>query len=257
MTADREVRFSLEGLIMQHVRRANERGQADLGWLNSQHSFSFGSYHDPRFMGWGNLRVINEDVVQPSKGFATHRHQDMEIISYVLSGALAHKDSMGHEKVILPGQVQHMSAGTGVAHSEYNPSDAEAVHFLQIWLLPSQQGVKPSYAQVNVDRAALRGVLSVIGSPLASPADGATRALDHMVYMHADARIYAGLFDGSESTVLELDPSRKAYVHLVRGELVVNGERLQAGDALLLDQSEQLQFAQGREAEVLVFDLSA
>ncbi len=232
---------------MLTLRRSHERGQADHGWLQSRHSFSFANYHDPRHMGWGNLRVINEDRVAPGMGFGTHGHRDMEIISYVLSGELAHKDSMGHVKTIPPGDVQRMSAGTGVMHSEFNHSDSQTTHFLQIWLLPSRAGIAPGYEQATVSDADKRGRLLLIAAPAGE--GGA-------VSMHADGRIYAGLFDGDEETRLAIDPARKAYVHVVRGSVEANGQALQAGDALLLSGEAQVTLARGEDAEVLVFDLA-
>lgn len=233
---------------MRSVRHARQRGQLDLGWLQSQHSFSFGHYHDPRFMGWGNLRVINEDRVQPGTGFDTHSHRDMEIVSYVVSGALAHKDSLGNEAVIVPGEVQRMSAGTGVTHSEYNHAEAAVTHFLQIWLLPSQKGIEPGYEQIRVDPQTKRGRLRLVASP-----DGR----EGSVRLHADARLYAGLFDGAEAITVSLDPARKAYVHVVSGQVSVDGQVLRAGDALMLADERRMHIGQGHDAEVLLFDLAA
>jgi redox-sensitive bicupin YhaK (pirin superfamily) len=232
---------------MQTVRRSRERGRADHGWLQSMHSFSFADYFDPRWMGWGNLRVINEDRIAPGTGFGTHGHRDMEIISYVLSGELAHKDSMGNVKGIPPGDVQRMSAGTGVMHSEFNHAPQQQTHFLQIWIEPDRRGIPPSYEQKTFGVEDKRGRLRLVASP-----DGA----EGSVTIHASARLYAGLFDGEESAQLQLADGRKAYVHLVRGELVANGERLQGGDALLLDGETRLTVGGGRDAEVLVFDLA-
>lgn len=232
---------------MQTVRRSRERGRADHGWLQSMHSFSFADYFDPRWMGWGNLRVINEDRIAPGTGFGTHGHRDMEIISYVLSGELAHKDSMGNVKGIPPGDVQRMSAGTGVMHSEFNHAPQQQTHFLQIWIEPDRRGIPPSYEQKSFGVEDKRGRLRLVASP-----DG----VEGSVTIHASARLYAGLFDGEESAQLQLADGRKAYVHLVRGELVANGERLQGGDALLLDGETRLTVGGGRDAEVLVFDLA-
>jgi quercetin 2,3-dioxygenase len=231
---------------MMQLRRAQERGQADHGWLKSQHSFSFAEYFDPDHMGWGNLRVINEDRIAPGTGFGTHGHRDMEIISYVLSGALAHRDSMGNEQTIPPGEVQRMSAGSGVRHSEFNHAD-QVTHFLQIWIEPNVQGIPPSYEQKAFAEADKRGRLRRVAAP--DGADGAVR-------LHADATLYAGLFDAAEAADLALAPGRKGYVHLVRGQLLVNGQRLQAGDALLLQDEPELQLRGGDAAEVLVFDLA-
>jgi redox-sensitive bicupin YhaK (pirin superfamily) len=236
------------------LRKSQERGFADHGWLKSRHSFSFADYHDPAHMGWGNLRVINEDRIAPGTGFGTHGHRDMEIVSYVLEGALAHQDSLGngtpggtHAGVIRPGDVQRMSAGAGVRHSEFNHSKADGTHFLQIWLLPAERGIAPGYEQKHFDADSKRGRLRLVASP-----DGA----DASVTVHADARLYAGLFDGAESAELALDPQRPAYVHLVRGALDVNGQALQAGDAVALRGEQRLRLTGGRDAEVLVFDLT-
>jgi redox-sensitive bicupin YhaK (pirin superfamily) len=233
---------------MLRLRTSAERGYADHGWLKSYHSFSFAGYHDPAHMGFGNLRVINEDRIAAGKGFGTHGHRDMEIISYVLSGELAHQDSMGNIKGIPPGDVQRMSAGSGVQHSEFNHAEGQTTHFLQIWIEPDVSGIPPSYEQKTVPAADKRGALRLVASP-----DGARDS----VTVHADARLYAGLFDGSESAELALDPRRKTYVHLVRGELEVNGQTLHAGDAAKLEAESRLQLAHGKNAEVLVFDLAA
>ena len=230
------------------LRKSQERGYADHGWLKSQHSFSFAGYYDPAHMGWGNLRVINEDRVAPGMGFGTHGHRDMEIISYVLEGNLAHKDSMGNVKGIPPGDVQRMSAGTGVQHSEFNHAEGQTTHFLQIWIEPNQTGIAPSYEQKTVPEADKRGQLHLVAS--AHPQGNAVK-------IHADASMYAGLFDGAEQASLKLDPKRKAYVHLVRGALDVNGQHLNGGDAALLEGESAVALSHGRDAEVLVFDLSA
>ena len=233
---------------MQRIRRSDARGQADHGWLNSFHTFSFADYHDPAWMGWGNLRVINEDRIAPGTGFGTHGHRDMEIISYVMQGNLAHKDSMGNVKGIPPGDVQRMSAGTGVRHSEFNHAPDETTHFLQLWIEPNRLGVAPGYEQKTFSDAVKRGRLCLVASP-----DGAQGS----VGLNADARLYAGLFDGAETATLELDPSRKAYVHLVRGVLTVNGETLSTGDALALSDTSRIELGGADQAEVLVFDLAA
>ena len=233
---------------MLALRKSTERGYADHGWLESYHSFSFAGYSDPAHMGWGNLRVINEDRVAPGMGFGRHGHRDMEIISYVLSGELAHRDSMGNVKGIPPGDVQRMSAGTGVMHSEFNHAKGETTHFLQIWIMPNVTGIAPSYEQKTIPVDQKRGVLRLVASP-----DGALGS----VTIHADAAIYAGLFDGGESAELALDPERKGYVHLVRGALVVNGREIGPGDALLLQGESRISLANGKDAEVLVFDLAA
>ena len=233
---------------MLNIRRSQDRGYADHGWLKSFHSFSFADYYDPQHMGWGNLRVINEDRIAPGTGFGTHGHRDMEIISYVLSGELAHKDSMGNGRAIPPGDVQRMSAGRGVMHSEYNHAPQDTTHFFQIWIQPNVRGIPPGYEQKTFAAPEKRGALRLVASP-----DGAQGS----VTIHADARLYAGLFDGSEAATLALDPARKAYVHLVRGALEVNGQALGGGDAALLAGEEKVELKGGRDAEVLVFDLAA
>jgi redox-sensitive bicupin YhaK (pirin superfamily) len=232
---------------MMTYRASSERGYADHGWLKSFHSFSFAGYYDPAHMGFGNLRVINEDVIAPGRGFGTHGHRDMEIISYVLSGELAHKDSMGNVVGIPPGDVQRMSAGTGVQHSEFNHAEGQTTHLLQIWIEPAVTGIAPGYEQKSFPEAQKRGQLRLVASP---------DAADGSVQIHADARLYAGLFDGAESVTLALNAGRKAYVHLVRGQLDVNGRRIAAGDALMLESEAQLTLANGQAAEVLVFDLA-
>jgi redox-sensitive bicupin YhaK (pirin superfamily) len=232
--------------IMKTLRRSNERGYADHGWLQSHHSFSFAGYHDPAHMGFGALRVINEDRIAPGAGFGTHGHRDMEIISYVLAGNLAHRDSMGHVQGIPPGDVQRMSAGKGVMHSEFNHAKDEQTHFLQIWIEPNVRGISPSYEQKAVPAQSKRGKLALIAAPAGE--SGA-------VSIHADARLYAGLFDGAESAELPLAVGRKAYVHLVKGELQVNGVVLSVGDALKLEGEPLVALTQGKQAEVLVFDL--
>jgi len=233
---------------MLTLRKSQERGYADHGWLKSFHSFSFAGYYDPEHMGFGNLRVINEDRIAPGTGFGTHGHRDMEIISYVLEGELAHKDTMGNVKGIPPGDVQRMSAGTGVQHSEFNHAKDATTHFLQIWIMPNVTGIAASYEQKSFAPAEKRGALRLVASP-----DGAQGS----VTIHADAAMYAGLFDGAETATLALNPARKSYVHLVRGELDVNGSRLATGDAALIENESQLTLAHGKDAEVLVFDLSA
>ena len=229
------------------LRKAQDRGYADHGWLKSFHSFSFAGYHDPQFMGWGNLRVINEDRVASGMGFGKHGHRNMEIISYVLSGELAHEDSMGNVKGIPPGDVQRMSAGTGVTHSEFNHAKDQTTHFLQIWIEPNMMEIPPSYEQKTIPLADKQGKLCLIASP-----DGSGNA----VKIQADAKLYAGLFDGAESARLNLEPNRKAYVHLIRGELQINGISLHGGDALLIEDLAEILISSGKNAEVLVFDLS-
>jgi quercetin 2,3-dioxygenase len=227
---------------MQEIRRSLERGYADHGWLKSYHSFSFADYFDPKQVEFGPLRVINEDRVAAGQGFGTHSHRDMEIISYVLAGELAHRDSMGNGSSIRPGDVQRMSAGRGVRHSEFNPSPASLVHFLQIWIQPNVQGIEPSYEEKRFTPDEKRGRLRLIASPDQS---------DGSVLIHQDARVYAGLFDGAESA----SPGRLIYVHVARGAIRANSTALEAGDALKLSDTQQLQLQDGRDAEVLVFDL--
>ena len=239
------------------VRKSTDRGYADHGWLKSFHSFSFADYHDPQQMGFGNLRVINEDRIAPGTGFGTHGHRDMEIVSYVIAGELAHKDSMGNGQpgsaadgaasgVIRPGDVQRMSAGRGVLHSEFNHVPNATTHFLQIWIEPSVRGIEAGYEQKHFDADSKRGVLRLVASP-----DGR----DGSVTIHADALIYSGLFDGAQQLVRPLDPRRRFYVHVVRGAVSVNGEPLQAGDALRIEQERELRLGDASDAEVLVFDL--
>ncbi len=229
------------------LRKSGERGFADHGWLKSFHSFSFADYYDPKHMGFGNLRVINEDRIAPGTGFGAHGHRDMEIISYVLAGNIAHKDTLGNVKGIPPGDVQRMSAGTGVQHSEFNHAPNETTHFLQIWIEPNVTGTAPGYEQKSFADSEKRGALRLVASK-----DGA----DGSVTIHADAALRAGLFDGGETAVLALDPERKCYVHLIRGELQVNGQVLSGGDAAMLSAETRLELAHGKQAEVLVFDLA-
>lgn len=230
---------------MNEIRRSNERGHANHGWLDSYHSFSFADYYDPRHMGWSALRVINEDRVQPGQGFGTHGHRDMEIISYVLEGALGHEDSMGNGSTIRPGDVQRLSAGTGITHSEFNHQKAGATHFLQIWIEPSATGVAPSYEQKNFSAERKRGRLCLIASP-----DGR----DGSVSIRQDALVFAGLFDGAETARRALAANRKGYVHVVRGSACVNGNALGAGDALKADGGDIVIDA-GTDSELLLFDL--
>jgi quercetin 2,3-dioxygenase len=231
---------------MPTIRPSQERGFADHGWLKSFHSFSFADYFDPKNVEFGALRVINEDRVAPGGGFGTHPHRDMEIISYVLSGELEHRDSMGNGTVIRPGDVQRMTAGTGVMHSERNPSPDNPVHFLQIWIRPDRMGLTPGYEQRTYSDQEKRGLLRLIVS-----GDGA----EGSVRIHQDLRLYAGLFTGSERADLEIDPGRRLYVHLVRGALTVNGTRLSGGDALTDMNIMDIELRDGVDAEVLVFDL--
>ena len=230
------------------LRKSGERGFADHGWLQSHHTFSFASYHDAAHMGYGNLRVINEDRVAAGRGFGTHSHSNMEIISYVLSGELAHTDSMGNVKSIPPGDVQRMSAGTGVQHSESNHATGQTTHFFQIWIEPNEIGIPPSYAQKTIAEADKRGALRLVASP-----DGALNS----VTLHADARLYAGLFNGNEAATLPLLSQRKTWVQMLRGQLDVNGYTLQAGDGAAIEAEDRLQLSAGQDAEVLVFDLAA
>jgi redox-sensitive bicupin YhaK (pirin superfamily) len=232
--------------VMLEIRRASDRGYADHGWLRSFHSFSFADYWDPKHVEFGALRVINEDRVAPGAGFGTHGHRDMEIVSYVLEGELAHKDSTGTSSVIRPGDVQRMSAGSGVRHSEFNGSHDKPVHFLQIWIQPDVLGIDPGYEQKHFAPEEKRGRLRLVASP-----DGA----DGSVRIRQDARLYAGLFDAAERGNLEVAPGRRIYVHVARGTVTANGESLAAGDALKLTDTTALALSDGVDAEVLVFDL--
>jgi redox-sensitive bicupin YhaK (pirin superfamily) len=232
---------------MLQVRKSDERGYADHGWLKSFHTFSFAGYQDPEHMGFGSLRVINEDRILPGSGFGTHGHRDMEIISYVLEGALAHEDNMGNGSSIVPGDVQRMSAGRGVQHSEYNHSKDGTTHFLQIWIEPNVTGIAPSYEQKHFDPASRRGRLRLIASP---------DARDGSVKLHQDATVHVALIDGAERAVHALAPGRRAYVHVARGKLDVNGLRLEAGDALKAADVAQIVLENGAQAEVILFDLA-
>ncbi|MFN3376719.1 MAG: pirin family protein [Burkholderiaceae bacterium] len=231
---------------MLTLRRSQDRGYADHGWLQSYHSFSFAGYYDPRHMGFGNLRVLNEDRIAPGTGFGTHGHRDMEIISYVLSGELAHKDSLGNVQTIPRGDVQRLSAGTGVQHSEFNHAKGQSTHFLQIWIEPSAAGAAPGYQQKRFADADKQGRLRLVASP-----DGA----DGSLCIHADARLYAGLLGVGDHVEQGLDPVRKAYVHLARGTLLANGQPLNRGDAMMLEGEALLTLERAEQAEVLVFDL--
>jgi redox-sensitive bicupin YhaK (pirin superfamily) len=231
---------------MLEVRKSAERGVAEHGWLSSRHSFSFAEYHDAGNMGFGPLRVINEDRVQPGQGFGTHGHQDMDIISYVLDGALEHKDSLGTGSVIRYGDVQRMSAGTGVRHSEFNHSTTEPVHFLQIWLIPSQRGLAPSYEEKHFDPDSKHGRLCLIAS---------RDARDGSVLIHEDAAIYASILDGDDRVELALAPGRLAYVHVIRGSVKGNGVDLSAGDALKLIDETRVTLDGAHDTELLLFDL--
>ncbi len=231
---------------MVEIRRANERGHADHGWLKSFHSFSFAGYHDPEHMGFGPLRVINEDRVEGGAGFGAHPHRDMEIISYVLSGGLEHRDNMGTGSVIKPGDVQRMSAGTGVLHSEYNQSADQPVHFLQIWIEPDRTGIDPEYEQTFFPEAAKRGRLCLVASP--DGRDGSMR-------INADALMFAALLDGAERLDYEVPVGRKIYVHVAGGGATVNGTAVEAGDAIKLRDEVRVVIERGSNAEVLLFDL--
>jgi redox-sensitive bicupin YhaK (pirin superfamily) len=228
------------------LRAAADRGHAHHGWLDSFHSFSFADYYDPEHMGFGPLRVINEDRVEPGMGFGTHGHRDMEILSYVLAGRLEHKDSMGNGSIIVPGDVQRMSAGRGVQHSEYNPSPVERAHFLQIWIEPAVRGIPPSYEQTNVPEAAKRGRLALIAGPVGT---------DAAVTIHQDARVYATLLEGSERVVHALASQRRAYVHVARGRVAANGVELAAGDGAKFVAETAVALDRGAQAEVILFDL--
>jgi hypothetical protein len=232
---------------MIEIRKSQDRGLADHGWLRSFHSFSFADYYDPEHVGFGALRVINEDRIQPGTGFGTHGHRDMEIISYVLEGALAHKDSMGNGSTIVPGDVQRMSAGKGVLHSEFNQAKDGVTHFLQIWIEPSVTGIAPSYEQKHFDAASKRGTLRLVGSR-----DGR----DGSVTIHQDAFLYAALLDGADRAVHALRPGRRAYVHVARGTVAANGQPLEAGDALKAVDAGEIVLERGSGAEILLFDLA-
>ncbi|MCW3480362.1 pirin family protein [Neisseriaceae bacterium JH1-16] len=231
---------------MLELRKAQDRGISQIGWLDSRHTFSFSHYYDPKQLGFSDLLVINDDKVAPGMGFGAHPHRDMEIFSYVLDGALAHKDSMGTGSEIRPGDVQMMSAGTGIRHSEFNPSEVAPVHFLQIWIVPNRRGVEPRYQQQHFTEADKRGRLRLIISP-----DGADGSLS----VYQEARVWAGLFDGAESAELALEPGRYAYVHVARGSIEVNGVRFNEGDGARVREEEALRFSNGEAAEVLVFEL--
>ena len=231
---------------MIEIRKSKDRGYADHGWLRSYHTFSFADYHDPEHMGFGHLRVINEDRIQPGTGFGTHGHRDMEIISYVLEGALAHKDSMGNGSAIVPGDVQRMSAGKGVMHSEFNHAQDGVTHFLQIWIEPNVTGIPPSYEQKHFDAASKRGRLRLVASP---------DRREGSVKIHQEAFLYAALLDGADRAVHKLQSGRRAYVHVARGKLTVSGQPLEAGDALKAVNTAEIVLEKGERAEVLLFDL--
>src|SRR5712664_3246525 len=232
---------------MIEIRKSEDRGHAEHGWLDSWHTFSFADYHDPREMGYGPLRVINDDTVQPGAGFGTHGHRDMEIITYVLEGALAHKDDMGNGSTIVPGDVQLMSAGKGVLHSEFNHARDDVTHFLQIWIEPNVSGIPSSYEQKHFEAASKRGKLRLVASP-----DGR----ENSVTIHQDAFVYAALVDGTDRATHKLQPGRRAYMHVARGRLTVKGQPLEAGDALKATNTSEIALEKGEEAEVLLFDLA-
>ncbi len=231
---------------MMQLRKGNERGKADHGWLDSRHSFSFGHYQDPAHLGFGPLLVINEDRVKPGRGFGTHGHRDMEIISYVLEGALAHQDSIGNGSTLRYGDVQRMSAGSGVRHSEFNQSAEQPVHFLQIWIEPNVKGIAPSYEEKHFSAESKRGQLRLIAS-----SDGR----DGSVLIHQDAFLYAAILEGGEAVSHDLQSGRTAYVHVIRGAITVNGQALEGGDALKIGSASQVTLANAQDAEVLLFDL--
>ena len=229
------------------VRHAADRGNANLGWLDSKHTFSFGDFHDPGHMGFGNLRVINEDRVQPGKGFSTHAHQDMEIISYVIQGALEHKDNMGNGSVMDSGEVQRMTAGTGVTHSEFNPSANELVHFLQVWILPEQQGLPPSYEQNTYSSDSKNNRLRLIASPTGR---------EGSLTVHQQVDIFASILDQDATLTHSLDAGRRGWMQVVRGTLEVNGETLNAGDGAAISETPVLTIKASEKAELLLFDMT-
>jgi redox-sensitive bicupin YhaK (pirin superfamily) len=233
---------------MIKVRKSEDRGYADHGWLKSYHSFSFADYYDPEFMGWGNLRVINDDYIEAGRGFGDHPHRNMEIITYVISGQLVHKDSMGNIETINPGEVQRMSAGRLVVHSEFNGANNETTHLMQIWIEPNVKNIEPSYEQKVIPQPKKEGRLVLIASP---------DKKEQSLLIHADASLYAGIFNENQKVTLQLNVNRKAYVHLIEGTLEINGNYLKAGDALMLEEEPFISISNGRAAEVLVFDLAA
>jgi len=232
---------------MLTIRKSEDRGHADHGWLDSHHTFSFANYHDPAHMGFRSLRVINDDRVAPGRGFGAHAHRDMEILTYVLDGKLAHKDNMGHTEVLGPNEIQKMSAGTGVIHSEFNASESEPVHFLQIWIEPSKTGVKPSYQQFQFDPAEKQGKFRL----LASPEGG-----DRVASLHQDAKVSVAALAAGEKLSYPLAAGRSAWVHVVEGSVTINGESLATGDAVAVEHETALEFAADAASEVLVFDLA-
>src|SRR5438477_399131 len=234
------------GLAMMKIRKANERGHAEHGWLDTYHTFSFANYYDPQWMGFHSLRVINDDLVMPGMGFGTHPHRDMEIITYILSGALEHKDSMGNGRVIRKGEVQYMAAGTGVQHSEFNPSKDEAVHLLQIWIQPDRKGVTPRYAEKSLADAA-RGVLHLVTSK---------NGRDGSIAIHQDADLWVAKLDASTSVTHKLAPGRHAWVHVAEGEVSLNGKKLSGGDAAAISEESALELSATKPSQVLLFDLN-
>jgi hypothetical protein len=239
--------FLQEVLIMLTVRKAEDRGHANHGWLDSYHSFSFANYYDPQHMGFRSLRVINEDAIAPAKGFPTHPHRDMEIITYVVSGAVAHKDSIGNTEKVGAGGVQRFSAGTGITHSEFNPSSTEGLHLLQIWLLPEQQGITPSYEQKEFPTATKRGQWRAIAN---------REAMDGAVKLHQDAALYATILEPGEQLTYTLQADRHAWVQIVQGEVTLNGTTLDKGDAAAISNETKLAFEASTDAEILLFDLA-
>lgn len=233
---------------MLNIRKAQDRGKANLGWLESYHTFSFAEYYDPKHMGFADLRVINDDIIAPGKGFGTHPHKDMEIVTYVLKGALEHRDSMGNGSVMRPGDVQRMSAGTGVTHSEFNHSQDEPVHLLQIWVLPDRKNHEPGYEQKYFSDDEKRGRLRLIAAR-----DGENGS----VSLNQDIRIYSGLLDGDEAVTFQPDAGRVVWIHVARGNVNINGQRLEAGDGASLEENQSLHFTAGDNAEVLLFDMAA
>src|SRR2546426_1820538 len=230
---------------MMKIRKANERGHAEHGWLDTYHTFSFADYYDPQWVGFRSLRVINDDLVMPGMGFGTHPHRDMEIITYILGGALAHKDSMGNGRVIRAGEVQYMAAGTGVQHSEFNPSKDEAVHLLQIWIQPDAKGVKPGYAEKSLKNAA-RGTLHLITSKTGR---------DGSIAIHQDADLWLAKLDAGNRVTHKLTPGRNAWVHVAEGEVSLNGKQLSGGDAAAISEESALELSANKPSQVLLFDL--
>jgi redox-sensitive bicupin YhaK (pirin superfamily) len=237
---------ALFGMMKMTVRKANERGHAEHGWLDTYHTFSFAEYYDPQWMGYRSLRVINDDLVMPGMGFGTHPHRDMEIITYILSGALQHKDSMGNGRVIGTGEVQYMAAGTGVQHSEFNPAKDEAVHLLQIWIQPDQKGVKPRYAEKSF-KDAQTGKLHLVTSKTGR---------DGSIAIHQDADLWLSKLNPADTVTHNLKPGRHAWVHVAEGEVTLNGKTLTGGDAVAIDESGALELSAAKPSQVLLFDLN-